>query len=617
MTYQQKRSTGDAQHRTGSAPLIGRITGKIDRDARIARVRFSGKPTNGRGKALPEREGCSIKRRIVCMPGLVTTFDFLANVENDAAAAVLVAGLDSSQREIRDAALAALLQRRNAAAELNVLRRWADMSLRWKTQIAERPGWLSGAIRTAIVNRDAKLYECGCAAVVFTRDYDSIPVLVAAASDLANPFAAKVAAATLELAELLAEELAGPRDYRVRRDPQLQRSHVLVALERSATSLDAHGRRELLEAFLLLTNRENSVLKKLLQSPADRGFSPLVELLTTSPRPGIERLLLSYLDDPHAPLAAMQILGRRGDVSFVRQLVKKIGVEPTPVVRANLRRIECIPWITANTSILDTLRELEQPGAVHLAVGSAVPRHHALEVVAYLVKHGKVAARRVAAQALADFAGPDANELAMRLTEDDDPLVRAAAARQLRQRNVPGAIQRLLVLLDSQHPVEREAAQGGLVEFTLDRFAANFDDLTPESRRATGALVRRVDSQAAERIRQDLDAPQRGSRKRALEMALALDIVSHLEVAIAALLKDEDQFLRLEAIRALATKDSPLTRQALRDALLDNQPLVQQAAEAALQQLTRSDTVAELRDAARETSRLTAVSSEYLAETPA
>jgi HEAT repeat protein len=540
------------------------------------------------------------------MPGLATTFDLLANTGNEAAAAVLVSGLDASQREVRDLALTAILARRNSTAELNVLRRWGDMSLRWKTQIAERPGWLSAAIRTAVVNRDPKLYACGCSAAVFTRDYDSMPVLVTAASDRSNPYSIQAAAATLELAELLAEELTSPRDYRIRRDPQLQRNHVLGSLEKAATSLDEHGRRELLEAFLLLANRENAVLKRILQSPADRGFLPLVELLATSSRPGIERLLLSYLDDPHAPLAAMQIIGRRCDVSFLRHLVKKIGVEPSATIRANLKRIEAIPWITGNASLLDALREVEQPGVVHLAVLSSAPRHHALEVVTYVLRHGKVIARRIAAQALGEFGGPEANELTVRLLDDDDALVRAAAARQLRPRNVPGAIQRLLALLDSPHEAEREAAQAGLLEFTFDRFSANFDELTPEARKTAGALVRRVEPQSIDRLRAELDAPTRSRKKRALELATALDAIAPLQDAIKALLKDDDQYLRIDAIRTLATIDNERTRQILRDALLDSQPLVQQAAEAALQQLTRGDTVLAAADPNRDTVRLTA-----------
>src|SRR5262245_63129613 len=123
------------------------------------------------------------------MAGLATTFDRLANTVNDTAAAVLITALDASQREVRELAITALLARRNAAAELHILRRWTDLSQRWKQQVAERPGWLSSAIRAAIVNRDAALYDCACEAAAYTRDYDSIPVFVTGASDPANPFA--------------------------------------------------------------------------------------------------------------------------------------------------------------------------------------------------------------------------------------------------------------------------------------------------------------------------------------------------------------------------------------------------------------------------------------------
>jgi HEAT repeat protein len=270
-------------------------------------------------------------------------------------------------------------------------------------------------------------------------------------------------------------------------------------------------------------------------------------------------------------------------------------------IRANLRRIEAIPWITGNVSLLDALREVEQPGVVHLAVLSAAPRHHALEVVSYVLRQGKVAGRRIAAHALAEFGGPEANELAVRLMEDDDAQVRGAAARQLRERNVPGAIQRLLVLLDSPHEVERDAAQAGLIEFTFDRFSANFDQLTPQARETTGALVRRVDPEAIDRVRSELDQSARSRRKRALELAVALKAVVQLQDSIVAILKDEDQYLRIDAIRTLATVNNPVTRQALRDALLDSQALVQQAAEAALRDLTRGDTVWAAADASRDT----------------
>jgi HEAT repeat protein len=245
-----------------------------------------------------------------------------------------------------------------------------------------------------------------------------------------------------------------------------------------------------------------------------------------------------------------------------------------------------------------------------------------LVVITYILKHGKVAARRIGAEALSEFAGAAANELVLRLLDDDDALVRTAAARQLRPRNLPGAIERLVSLLDSRHPGECEAARAGLAEFTLERFAANFDDLTPTARASAGALVRRVDATALPRIKSELCATARGSRKLALEWAVALDVVSQLEEPIAALLQDEDQYLRIDAIRALATNPTPRVLQYLRDALLDPYPLVQQAAEAAVRDVNgRSDTVSLTADSSRDTrpmySPQTAAPPEFVAEATA
>jgi HEAT repeat protein len=284
-------------------------------------------------------------------------------------------------------------------------------------------------------------------------------------------------------------------------------------------------------------------------------------------------------------LAALRIIGRRSDVSFLRQLTRKVGPEPSPAVLANLRRLESIPWIMGNLSVLGALHETEQAGAVQFAVQSSAKRQVVFEVVAYVLRNGKTAGRRVAAKALADFSGVEVNELVMQRLEDEDPEVRATLAVQLRQRGIPNAIPRLIEFLESPHQVEREAAQASLEEFQFHRFAASFENLSPEARFTTGRLVRRIDSSAVIAVQDELAAPTRSRRKRALEMVVVLGVVDELRGSVIELLTDEDQFLRIEAINVLATDDSQTARQALRDALLDSHPLVQQAAEAALARL--------------------------------
>ena len=70
-----------------------------------------------------------------------------------------------------------------------------------------------------------------------------------------------------------------------------------------------------------------------------------------------------------------------------------IGSEPTRIVTSNLRRIESIPWISEQLSLLDTFNEGEQPGAVQLAALSGIPRQQAYEILAYVLRHGKAPMR--------------------------------------------------------------------------------------------------------------------------------------------------------------------------------------------------------------------------------
>jgi len=307
------------------------------------------------------------------MSALATTFRLLANTANESAVNVLIAGLNASQREVREQSLKATLDRRSQAAEFVLLRRWPELSERWKQQIADRPGWLSRAIRAALVNRERSLFEIACTAAVVTRDYDAIPYLVGAAIDPTNILAAGAATATLELAEQLADEIASPRDYRFRRDPKLQRDHAIIALEQATEHCSASQSKKLIEALLLVAKKDSAALLRVLQAVADPAHQHVADILLTSTRPAIESLLLSYLDQPQSPQPAIGILARRSDLGFVRRLMRKLAGGATVLEKTNLQRITVIPWLRDNLSLLDALHDNEQPGAIHLAIESGIP----------------------------------------------------------------------------------------------------------------------------------------------------------------------------------------------------------------------------------------------------
>jgi hypothetical protein len=521
------------------------------------------------------------------MVGLSNTLHFLAETENEAAVPVLLAALGTVDRRRPKQALQALLQRSSPAAETEVLIQWHKLTEPMRQLVAERPDWLSGAIHSALAgSRDSadaqQLYRNACDAALVTRDYDQIPALAAAAADLKNPWAQQAAEVVLLLAEMLFEELHLPRDYRVRRDPQLQRDNLLPSLERMADSVDQHRKAELVEALLLLADRDTATVKRILQSPRDPSYPVVVRVLEQSSRPGVIRLLLSYLDDPHAPRAALDTLAGRRDLQFIRQLLRKIGNQPPQVVRNNLHRIEEIAWLSDASAVYGALAESEQAAAIQLASEANLAPAQALQILSLGLQDGSPGGRRAAAAGLVKFSGPEADEVAWQALDDDDPVVRAQAVTRMGKHATPTVIPRLIEMLDSPHQLEREAAQACLDEYNFERYLLAYDTMAPEARLATGLLVKKVDFTTIPQLTAEMQAPIRVRRARAIEIAILLQMIPDLFDAIRPLLDDEDQYTRIDAIRALATCDLEESKQALRRALLDHSPLVVKAAEDAL-----------------------------------
>ena len=521
------------------------------------------------------------------MAGIADTLHLLADTANEAAVPVLVAALQTPDRRRPKQALQALLHRAEPAAEMEVLIHWHQWSAPMRRLVAERPGWLSGVIHTALGSRldsaaAEELFRNACAAALATRDYDQIPALAAAAADVKKRTRSQPAETALLLAEMLFEELHAPRNYRVRRDPQLQRANLLPSLERMADTVDQHQQLELIEALLLLAERDTATVKRILQSPRDPSFPALTQVLRQSSRPGVIRLLLSYLDDPHAPRAALETLASRRDLQFIRQLLRKIGNQPPNVVRSNLHRIEEVNWLSDASAVFGSLAEGEQAAAIQLVSEANLVPSQALQILSLGLQDGSPEGRRAAATGLVRFAGAEADEIAWQALDDEDPIVRAQAVTRMGKHATPTVIPRLLGMLDSPHQLEREAAQACLDEYNFERYLLAYDTMAPETRHATGLLVKKVDPTMNSQLTAELQAPIRARRTRAIEIATTLDLIPDLFDALVPLLGDEDQYTRLDAVRALATCELAESQQALRRAVLDHSPLVSQAAEEAL-----------------------------------
>jgi hypothetical protein len=392
------------------------------------------------------------------------------------------------------------------------------------------------------------------------------------------------AEALLSLLESLYEELAGTRDRSDRRDPQMIRRFVVGSLEPAVQRFGQHKRREVIEAFLMLVGRDNAALKQLLQSPQSPAAAAMMEAMTRSTRKGVIRLLLSFLDDPHAPAAALQVIAARADLDFIQYLLRKIGHEPSPAVAQNLKRIDAIAWLCRGQAPWRQLDDAAQHALVRLAMASNIPRLQVFGVLESVLQHGNAGGRREAARALAEFHGAEANALALKALEDPDPQVQAHIVAQLRSRGIPGVLPGLVGMVDSPHAVIRKAAQESLAEFSFRRFLGSFDLLDDEVRQSTGLLVKKIDPQTGPLLKEELHSPVRTRRLRALAIARLIDIVDRLEEPIAKMLEDDDHMVRMEAAAALGRSGGELSRLALERALGDTSEAVRQSAQRSLQE---------------------------------
>jgi len=519
--------------------------------------------------------------------GPTITLRILTETPNEAATAVLIAALDSSSVALQLGAVRALLQRRSFEGMRELVRRADSMPEAWRQTVHELHGRITPVVRELLDTDEAGRFERGCRAAIAFREYELMPVLIAMLEDDRHPFFQEAAATLIALADELYHDLATTRDERRRRDPQTARNHAVAALEQSVRRFAAHRRREPIEAFLQLVPRDNALLSRILSDPREPSFVPMLEMLQSSVQPGVLRLLSSFLDDGRPPTTGLAGALRRTDRRWVEHLLKRIGTEPSPAIRANLKHVTVIPWLV-DVRLLDELDDAQQRSAVRMAAVSGIKRDALTALLETMLRVGKPEGRRAAVLSLAELKGPEIDVLLLRALRDDDPTVHSVALRQLRPRGVPGALTTLIQALDHSSAEVREAARSNLEEFTFRRYLPAFDLLEESVRRTTGTLVRKADPAAPARLLEEMQSAHGKRRMRALEIAAAMELVVALENAVVEAAGDGDHLVRVEAARALGQARSAAARDAL-DRLRDDVSFtVREAAEQSLRRIEQA-----------------------------
>lgn len=513
---------------------------------------------------------------------LDTTFRLLAESPNTRAEDVLLAAIGSRYPPIWSLAVGTTMKRAWYAGHLELLRRLDPMDPQWRAVVYAPPIHFTASLRRAIQEDDTAVCRNACRVIVWNELFDFIPALAAAMQRQPSPNREVLGQALMELSEMLATRLTQPSADRQQGALNRVVGQVRSALEKHILGYSSQVSREVLEVYLLVAGSDTQVLNSILQVRSHPAYKALLKALETNTASPVLRLLASYIAQPQAPAAALRVIGRRTDPRFLRHLLRRVGSEPSPTVRRNIRRICQFHWLQSGLKGLELFDDNEQRAVVQLVRYSHLSREERYRLLERVLLQGKPGGREAAAVALEDYRGAEANALALKALDDPHPGVQAAILPQLRRRGIPGALPRIAGKLDSPHSIVRRAARRSLAEFSFRRFLGTWDLLEPEIQQSTGMLVRKVDPQTQPMLRAELASPLRSRRLRALAVAVTLELVPQLERSILPLLHDDDHLVRAEAAAALARSDSPWSREALLAALADPNFSVREAAQRSL-----------------------------------
>ena len=521
--------------------------------------------------------------------GLEKTFGFLEQSRNQSTEALLLQGFQSPQPAIRHRALKSILKVGGRQAVSAVVEHWFDLDATERQLVLEQPRRLPNALRLALKSDQRVQLDAALEITAATTEPSLAPELVRLVEEETSAVRPQASQTLLSIVRTLCESprldsSASASSFAARRHQKATRDRVLECLEKSVERFVQHRSEAIAEAYLLLADPRSQLLRRCLRNPREPAMPVLTRILgETNDTQLVCGTLVELIQVPEASPAMLRIWSTRTDDAFLHAFCSRIGRTPNEHVRSNLKRMKSIRWLTGNLAHLERLEPNEQVAVLHIVKLAKLDANDVFRIVEYLLLRGNSEVQLRAAEYLEDIRTPTADRLIARLVTHEDPSVKAIAISQLRDRRIPGASERLLEALDSEHAVVRNAARRAFPDIDMERYLASFDAQSPEAQRATGQLVLKVDDEAVTTLQAELRHGARNRRLRGLQVIDLLSVTEPCQEAIAECLHDDEYFVRLSAARLLGACRSSFARSALRDSLMDASASVREAAERALQ----------------------------------
>ena len=520
--------------------------------------------------------------------GYEKTIRLLAKSNNRAATALLAQAVNSSHEGVRKSACSEIISARSPKAMLDFIWNLELLDETTMQTLGENSAKLSSTIRTALLSHEPVLQRNGVRAALMFRVYDLIPSLLNSVADRTD----KKAHENVPLEELLLRLTRSFLDDILSKGgPQSFHFYILDEVGRILRRTILDFRRSdnpiSLRIFLMLGRyikdheiKSSQILKNTIH-PAYIALNGIVQIENDQ---SVFQFILDGLNHVNAPGLILSTISNRTDMPFLECLFNGLQNPVSKQAQANLARIHRLEWTNSIRPIVFQLDDTGQEGLVNLIRFSGINEKDAFSIYRQIIQIGKSAGRSAAITELATYHGKEVDEIVWNAAEDSDPLVQAAALRQVRDRKtVDGAVE-LLQHLDSPYKVVRETVQSMLPEFRIDRFLETFDQLSEEQRMVTFKIVRKIDPNTIETLNRELHTGTTVMKARSLKCVELGKIVLPLEESLCnLLLHGEIPALRVKAAQLLISGKREISRHTLVQAFYnDPTPEVRACAKSAL-----------------------------------
>lgn len=520
-------------------------------------------------------------------PGLATTFLTLQESQNEAALALLVQAIEAPIEAIHDGAFTAILARRSPAGHDVILRRFHLLDEPHLEMVRQHRYLSSKSLRDALLGSDRQTCMNACRVILWFREYGMVSTLLSALYNQQCKYDDLLGDTLFELLQTLSNDWIAYGEIEQEGLAEQQRQKLLKDRREALDTLYQgvsefglkHRRMEPIEGFLLLANSSEPLLAKILDNLRHPAFATMMNLLAKSHTQNVTRLLFASYSQPKPIKSLLAVAANRSDHDFISKLISLLSDEKNETVQKNIRLIENISWIDNIDAVLGNRSDEDQTVMLQYLLSTRLSKDRLFSVVRFFFKQGKVEARRIASEAMAQFSGTHVNKLLLDSLNDSDPIVQANIIRNIRHRGIPEASGKVFELRNSPYEIVRMAIRDTFDELSFDHYFASYDMLDEESRISMGRLVYDIDSRTIPLLKKELIGGRRSARARAMEIVEFLAIPHKFENEILCVMDEGDPILQILALELLAQIPTKTAQQRIQKATYDPSPSVANAAQ--------------------------------------